>query len=172
MFHVKRRVLTRRAVWYLLQVFSTIVSWFIGNKLLMTSHDLRWPFPVSLSIIDTWIITDEIIRHSWSWKNWVVLTHLLEVGRISIFSHRLVMWRSWIWPDLRSQIYKFWDIQLVHELFVYVCLFGNINEQQTLLYHESDLTSGHRYRNSEIYKLCMVVPLWKPEERKSICEKL
>ena len=34
--------------------------------------------------------------------------------RISIFSHRLVMQRSWIWPDLRSQIYKLWDIQIVH----------------------------------------------------------
>ena len=46
MRHTNRRVMARRTVWYHLQVLSTIMSWFIcqKKKLLMTSHDFRWPF--------------------------------------------------------------------------------------------------------------------------------
>ena len=44
----------------------------------------------------------------------MVLTRLLKAGHIHYFPHRLVMWRSRLWPDLRSQINKFWCIQITH----------------------------------------------------------
>ena len=47
----------------------------------------------------------------WYWKNWVVLTRLHEAGGILIFFHRLAIQ---VWPDLRSQILQFWDMQIAH----------------------------------------------------------
>ena len=46
----------------------------------------------------------------------MILTRLPELERISLLSHRLVMLRSRLWPDLRvrSQVYKLWDIQITH----------------------------------------------------------
>ena len=38
----------------------------------------------------------------WSWWNFVVSIGLCETRSIFIFSHRLTMWRSRNWPDLRS----------------------------------------------------------------------
>ena len=93
---------------------KTIMSRSIDKKRFMTSHNLRWPFPVPLSISGTRIITDEIGNLLYYWNNWVVLTRLHEAGGISIFSHRLAMQMSSDWPDLRSQIYKFWDIKIAH----------------------------------------------------------
>ena len=90
MLHTKRRALTRRTVWYHLQVFSTIMSWFIEEK---TIYDVTWPqmtfpgAPVNKRHQDhhRWDVLP------WYWKNWVVLTRLHESGEISIFSHRLAM---------------------------------------------------------------------------------
>ena len=70
--YINRRVMTRQAAWYHLQVFSTITSWSIGKKLLMTLYDLRWPLPVLMSVNGTYVITDAIICHNperieWFW---------------------------------------------------------------------------------------------------------
>ena len=73
--HTKRRALTRRTVWYHLQVFSTIMSWLLDKKRFMTSHDLRWPFPVPLSISGTRIITEEIIFHNTERIGWFWLAY-------------------------------------------------------------------------------------------------
>ena len=54
------------------------MSWFIDKKKkrFMTSHGLRWPFPVLLSTSGTRIITDEIIFHNTEriWWFWLVYT--------------------------------------------------------------------------------------------------
>ena len=114
--HTKRHALTRRTVWYHLQVLSTIISWFLDKKRFMTSHDLRWPFPVHLPISGNRIITDEIIFHSTE-----------KIG--------------WFWLAYTKQ-----------EAFQYFPIGLQCKG------HESGLTSGHRYKNSEKYLLRILVP--------------
>ena len=96
----------------------------------MTSHDLRWPFPVPLSISGTRIITDEIIFHNTESIGW------------------------------------FWLVYTKQEAFQYFPIGLQFKG------HKSGLTSGHRYKNFEIYKLHILVPLLKPKEKRLISQKL
>ena len=89
-----------------------VIYW---QKRFMTSHDLRWPFPVPLSISGTRIITNEIIFHNTERMGW------------------------------------FWLVYTKQEAFQYFPIGLQCKG------HESGLTSGHRYTNSEIYKLHILV---------------
>ena len=90
MLHTKQLALTRRAVWYQLQVFSTIMSWFILKKI----YDVTtWP---QMTFPGAHVNKRHQDHHRWDnlslfWKNWMVLTHLHKARGISIFSHRLAM---------------------------------------------------------------------------------
>ena len=86
------------------------------KKRFMTSHDLRWPFPVPLSISGTKIIIDEMFFY--------------DTERI-----------GWFWLAYTKQ-----------EAFQYFPIGLQCKG------HESGLISGHRYKNSEIYKLHILVP--------------
>ena len=100
----------------------------------MTSRDLRWPFPVPLSVNGTWAITDKIICHNTERIEWFWLAYSkqdacqyftiplgMPICQCQCIRHANmphanmhVMQRSRFWPELRSQIQELWDIQIMH----------------------------------------------------------
>ena len=69
-----------------------------------TTDDLTWPHMTFPGVpVNKWHLDHHRLDNpSWSWKNWVFLTHLLEVGRISIFSRYVcnVKFMNLTWPQV------------------------------------------------------------------------
>ena len=109
------------AIWSLSKV--------IAEKLLITFHDLKWPWRhgegslvaifrlrVSLGAEYPPCVT---LPNIWTWS--LAVTRCLRMfpmvffqkRRLSFFPHWLIMERSQNWPDLWSSISKFWDIHFI-----------------------------------------------------------
>ena len=90
-----------------------VVVYWRKRRWFMTSHDLRWTFPVPLSLSGTRIITDEIICHNTERIGWFWLVYTKQDAfQYFTIGFQCKGHESGGWPDLRSEIYKLWDIKI------------------------------------------------------------
>lgn len=73
-----------------------------------------------------------------------------------------VRWKPWLWKNWVISI----RLLATENNFIFPPLVYNGRG------HEPDLTSGHEYKKSEIYKSFILIPLCSPEKKKLIEEKL
>ena len=91
------------------------VSKVIPEKLLVTFHDLKWPWwhDEGSSVAIFRLRMSSLPPTRCLRVFWMVF---VQKRRLSFFSHWLIMERSQNWPDLRPPISKFWDIHFIDTL--------------------------------------------------------
>ena len=112
MLHINRCVWSAWTHLWCFHCFSWPLSKVILEKLLVTFHDLKWPWrhdegsPVTIFRLRVSILP---VTRCWR-VFWMVF---VQTRSLSFFSHWLIMERSQNWPDLRSPISKFRDIRFI-----------------------------------------------------------